>query len=100
MYSKTLACVPARVAHAASCTSSTFTVAKKLSATMLSQQLPRPAHAADDPVDPQGPPIVGAGILVGCPIRVMEEPCEGRRRPRGMVSACGVRCRVIRGSHS
>jgi hypothetical protein len=31
----------ARVSHLASCASSTFTVAKKLSATALSQQFPR-----------------------------------------------------------
>jgi hypothetical protein len=41
MYSKTSPRACARVAQAASWASSTFTVAKKLSATALSQQLPR-----------------------------------------------------------
>jgi hypothetical protein len=42
MYSKTSPCACTRVGHSVSCTpSSTFNVAKKLSATALSQQLPR-----------------------------------------------------------
>src|SRR5439155_1736587 len=40
MYSNRALRAAARVSHAASCTNSTFTVAKKLSATALSQQLP------------------------------------------------------------
>ena len=39
-------------------TSSTFSVAKKLSATALSQPSPR-AHTADDPVPRQHPLVVG-----------------------------------------
>ena len=34
------------------------------------------AHAADDPVGPQGAPIVGARVLAAA-IRVMEQPLRG-----------------------
>ena len=69
-----------RVVQAASWTSSTFSVAKKLSATALSQQFPRATHAADDPLLREDPLVVAAGVLAP-PIRMMQQ--ARRRAPAG-----------------